>query len=311
MSQTPIAYFEGQFIPETDAKISIKTHAFMYGTSLFEGIRAYWNDDTQTTYLFRAKEHYDRLLTNSRLLHMTPKFTSESLVQMSKELISRNNFGKDAYMQPRLYVSSQHMPPNIEGLDSDLCCFILPFGNYVATETGLHVCVSNWRRVSDNAIPPRGKISGAYVNTALAMSDAHLNGFADAIFLGEDGYVSEGSGMNVFLVRNNVLITPSTTAGILEGITRASVIELAQRELGLEIQERAVQRTELYIADEVFFTGTAAQIAPVTKIDHRPVADGKIGSVTQRLQDIYNDVVRGKLPQYNHWLEAVPAGVSV
>ena len=310
MCSAPISYFEGQFVAETDAKISIRTHAFLYGTSLFEGIRGYYNEDNQITYLFRGKEHYERLLTNAKLLLINPTHTADQMVDISKELVAKNNFGKDLYMQPRLYISSHWMPPSIENQPYDICVFTLPFGNYVATDEGLSVCVSPWRRISDNAIPPRGKISGAYVNSALAMSEAHLNGFADAIFLTEAGDVSEGSGMNVFLVRNGKLITPAVNAGILEGITRSSVIELAQNELGLEVEERTVQRTELYVADEVFFTGTAAQIAPVTKIDHRLVGNGSIGPITQKLQDLYNDVVRGKVAKYHHWLEPVKTVVT-
>ena len=308
---SPIAYFEGQYVPVNEAKVSIKAHAFLYGTSLFEGIRGYWNEEIQTTYLFRGKEHYERLLTNAKLLLINePNFTADELVEMSKKLIADNNFAQNVYLQPRLYISSEWMPPSIEGQPHDLCCFVIPFGDYVATGKGLSVCVSSWRRVSDNAIPPRGKISGAYVNTALAMSEAHLNGFADAIFLNEDGTVAEGSGMNLFMVRNGKLITPGVNAGILEGITRGSIMELAQKELGLEVQERTIQRTELYVADEIFFTGTAAQVAPVTHVDNRNIGNGEIGSITQQIQDLYNRVVMGKVPQYSHWLEAVPAKVK-
>lgn len=311
MPNSPIAFFEGQYVNIDQAKVSIRTHAFLYGTSLFEGIRGYWNEAKQTTYLFRAKEHYDRLLTNAKLLLINePNFTSEQLVEMNKKLIAENNLGQNVYLQPRLYISSEWMPPSIEGQPHDLCCFMIPMGDYVATNKGISVCVSNWRRVGDNAIPPRGKISGAYVNTALAMSEAHLNGFTDAIFLNEDGTVAEGSGMNLFVVRNGKLITPGVNAGILEGITRNSIMELAQKELGLEVVERSIQRTELYVADEIFFTGTAAQVAAVTEVDKRKIGNGEVGSITQQLQTLYNQVVMGELPQYHHWLEAVPAKVK-
>lgn len=302
---TGIAYIRGQYVPEDQATINIRTHAFLYGTSLFEGIRGYWNESHEAIYLFRAREHFERLLKNANLIFLESPLDLDGLMEVSCELVKKNAYRSNVYIQPRLYKSGFVMPPRLEDIESDICYFMLPMGDYLDTEKGLNVCVSSWRRISDNAIPPRGKISGAYVNSGLAMAEAHMNGFDDCILLSESGYVSEGSGMNLFMVRNGVLITPSATENILEGITRGSVIELAQNELGLRVEERAIQRTELYVADEVFFTGTAAQIAHVSKIDHRPIGSEKAGPITQQLQTLYDDVVHGNVPKYSHWLTEV------
>ncbi len=300
-----IAYFEGQYIPEDQANVNIKTHAFLYGSSIFEGIRGYWNPETEAVYLFRAKEHFERMLQSIKLLFMDTTLTLEQLVEICKQLVVQNKYQSDVYLQPRFYKSGLIVPPKLDGVDTDFCCFIQTFGAYLDTNKGLRVCVSNWRRVSDNAIPPRGKIGGAYVNTGLVMAEAHLNGFDDGILLTEDGHVSEGSGMNLFLVKNGKLITPRNTDNILEGITRSSIIEIAQQELGLEVECRLVNRTELYLADEAFFTGTAAQVAPITSIDNRPIGDGNNGAITQKLQTLYMDIAKGKYPKYLHWLTEV------
>lgn len=302
---TATAYFQGQYVPEDQANVNIKTHAFLYGTSIFEGIRGYWNDETETVYLMRAREHYARMVENSKFLLMDMAWTVDDLMAITSELVARNGLPQDVYIQPRFYKSGLVVPPRLEEVETDLCCFVMPFGSYVDTEKGLKACVSSWRRVSDNAITPRGKIGGAYVNSGLVMAEAHLNGFDDGIVLTEEGNVSEGSGMNVFLVKNNTLITPRTTDNILEGITRASVMELAEKELKIPAVARPVNRTELYTADEIFFCGTAAQIAPVVSVDHRKVGSGSVGPVSRQIRDLYNQAVRGKLLQYQHWLTPV------
>lgn len=304
---TRLAYFQGQYIPEDQANVNIKTHAFLYGTSIFEGIRGYWDPETESIYLFRAKEHFERMLQSIKLLFMETTLSIEDLVEICCQLVIQNDFQSDVYLQPRFYKSGLIVPPKLDGVETDYCCFAQPFGNYLDTERGLNVCVSNWRRISDNAIPPRGKIGGAYVNTGLVMAEAHMNGFDDGILLTEDGHVSEGSGMNLFLVKDGKLITPRTTDNILEGITRASIIELAQKELGLTVESRLVNRTELYLADEAFFTGTAAQVAPIGKIDQRPIGTGKMGPITQQLQTLYMAVAKGQRPDYQHWLTPVKA----
>jgi branched-chain amino acid aminotransferase len=183
--------------------------------------------------------------------------------------------------------------------------FAVPFGRYIEKEEGAHVCISSWRRVDDNAVPARAKITGAYINSALAKTDAILNGYDEALVLTQDGHISEGSAENFFMVRNGALITPPVSSDILEGITRDTVIELAREEMGLTTIERTIDRSEIYTCQEAFFCGTGVQVAAITQIEHRPIGDGLIGPVVTRLREIYFDVVRGNHPQYRHWCTPV------
>jgi len=293
-------FMDGKYVPEENAKINVKTHAFLYGTAIFEGIRGYWNEEESQIYIFRMKEHYERLHKNSRIMHMTPEYSVDEMCEITIELLKRNKPEGDTYIRPTLYKSTFSIGPHLTGDDSFLIftCFL---GNYIDISKGLKVCVSNWRRLEDNSIPPRAKISGAYANTALLKTDAELAGFDDALVLSNDGHVSEGSAMNFYLVENGELITSEKTDNILVGITRDTVKKIAKKELGLDVVERKIDRTELYIADEAFFCGTGAQISPITSIDHRPVGDGKVGAVTKKIQDLYFDIVKGKVEQYKHW----------
>jgi len=296
------AYFNGDFVPLSEAKISILTPAFLYGTSLFEGIRAYWLPETKQLCVFRMEEHYERLLTNSRIFHLLPKnLTVDSLCDITIRLLEMNQLQEDTYIRPTLYQAGDAITPNFNVLDADLCIWTRGLGQYLDISKGLKVCVSNWRRSADNAIPARAKAGGAYMNTALAVSDARKAGFDDAIFLTQEGTVSEGSAMNLFLVKDGKLHTPSKTEDILEGITRETLITLAREEFGIETFERTIDRTELYHADEAFFCGTGAQVAPITEIDHRPVGTGKTGELTQRIQNLYFEVVKNKIDKYNSW----------
>lgn len=298
-------YFEGRFVPADDAKISVKTHAFLYGTSLFEGIRGYWLPEKKQIAVFRMPEHYKRLLTNSAIFYLTPEASLEQLNEITVELIRRNRPDTDIYIRPTLYKASEHVTPTLSETTTDFCVWTTPFGNYLDLEKGLSVMVTSWRRVPDNAIPARAKAGGAYMNTALAVTDARKMGFDDAVFLTEGGTVSEGSAMNLFLVKNGVLVTPSKTEDILEGITRDTIITLAREELGIATEERAIDRSELYHADEAFFCGTGAQVAPITAFDNRPVRDGQIGPITRKIQSLYFDVVKNKVPKYAHWVTIV------
>jgi branched-chain amino acid aminotransferase len=295
------AYFEGRIIPLEEAKISIRTHAFLYGTSLFEGIRAYWLPETRQISVFRMKEHYVRLLQNSRIFFMTPELDVDALCELTCDLIRKNQPECDLYIRPTLYKADEVVKPSLDNSRNEFCIWMRPFGAYLDLSKGLSVCVSTWRRSGDNSIPSRAKAGGGYMNTALAVTDAHSMGFDDAIFLTEAGTVAEGSAMNLFLVKDGKLVTPCKTEDILEGITRDTIITIAQRELGIETEERTIDRTELYHADEAFFCGTGAQVAPITRIDNRAVGDGEVGPITNRIQNLYFDVVKNKLPQYRHW----------
>jgi branched-chain amino acid aminotransferase len=304
MTQPPtqdIAYFNGQFVPIEQASVSIKNNAFLYGTSLFEGIRGYYLPANNATSIFRLKEHFERLLQNSRMFYLTPPQSLAECCDITTELVRRNGIQGDVYIRPTLYNNSENVAPSLHGGVPALCIWVKPLGDYLDTSKGLNVCVSNWRRVDDNAIPPRAKAGGAYMNSALAVADARKMGFDDAIVLTHEGMVSEGSAMNLFVVRNGVLVTPAKTENILEGITRDTLITLAWQEMGLTTEERTVDRSELYVCDEAFFCGTGAQVCPITAIDNRPVGSGKPGPLTLKLQALYFDVVKHKLPQYADW----------
>ena len=302
-------FMNGEFIPAEQGVIPIRTHGFSYGTGCFEGIRGYWNEADQQIYLFRIREHYERFLRSCKILQITLPYTAEQLVEISIELIKRNGQGQDVYLRPMAYKADQIIGVRLHNLEDHLVITSEPFGNYIDL-TGLHCCVSSWRRVDDNAIPARAKITGAYVNSAFAKSEAMQNGFDEAIMLTHEGHVSEGSAENIFLLMNGELVTPSPTENILLGITRDTVMELARREFGRITRERQVDRTELYVADEIMLCGTGAQIAPVIKVDHRLVGDGTVGPICKALQQLYFDVVRGRRPEYLvQWCTPVYAAV--
>lgn len=299
------AYFEGGYVPIEQANISILTHAFNYGTGLFEGIRAYYNPDEDNVLIFRLHEHIDRLVRNFRILQMEIPETYDDLVAICIELSKRAGWKEDLYIRPICYKSEHSLGPKLNGIQSSFCCWVIKLGDYVEINEGLDVAVSSWRRLSDNAIPSRAKTTGSYINSALARSETDRAGFDEAIVLREDGSVAEGSAMNLFMVLDGKLITPPPTADILVGITRNTVMELARKEFGLEVVERPVSRTELYVCDELFFTGTGAQVAPVRSVDRRTVGEGKPGPVTKQLQDLYFQVVQGRIPAYRHWCTPV------
>ena len=303
--QTVYAFFQGDYVPLKDAKISIMTHAFAYGTACFEGIRGYWNDSDNQLYLFRLAEHYQRLLESAKTLLMQHSYTVEDLCDITNELVHRCNLRQDVYVRPTFYKSSEAIGVRLHNLNNQFCIIVQPYGDYIDISRALSVGVSSWRRVDDNMMPARSKINGAYVNSALAKTEAALNGFDEAIMLTMEGHVSEGSAENLFMLRGGKLITPPVTENILEGITRATIMTLVSEQMGMEVIERAIDRTELYSADEIFLTGTGAQIAPIGSVDHRQVGSGSIGPVAAAVQRLYFDAVRGKLPQYRNWLTPI------
>jgi branched-chain amino acid aminotransferase len=299
------AFFRGEFVPLRDANINVMTHGFNYGTAVFEGIRAYWNPDEEQLFALELLPHYRRIQASARLLMMEVRQSPEELAELTLELLRRDGLREDVYVRPIIYKSSETIGVRLHNLDADITIFGVPFGQYIDTEGGIRAQVSTWRRTDDNAIPARGKITGAYVNGALAKSEAQLNGFDEAIVLTADGHVSEGSAENLFIAKNGELITPPVTDNILEGITRRRLLDIARDDLGIPIVERSIDRTELYTADEVFLCGTGAQISPVIEIDRRAIGTGRPGPITRDLSRTYFDAVRGRVPQYRDWLTPV------
>ncbi len=299
------AFFQGKYVPMEEAKIGIMTHAFLYGTACFEGIRGYWNQERDEMFVFRMKEHYQRMLQSIKLLRIKTDYTIDDLCEITLEVLKQCGDRTDVYVRPIFYKSSEFVGVKLDDLEDDFLLFSVPFGDYLDLAKGLHVKVSSWRHLDDNTIPMRAKINGAYVNAALAKSDALMDGYDEAIFLDSRGHVSEGSAANLFIVRDGKLIPPPVTSDILEGVTRNTIIELAREELGIETLEREIDRTELYTCDEAFFVGTGAQVSCITQIDHRPVGTGAIGELGRDIQRIYFDVAKGKVPQYSQWREPV------
>lgn len=298
------AFFKNQFVPLAEAKINVMTQALHYGTAIFEGIRGNWNSQQKQIYLFRLKEHYQRLLDGCRVIRIKLPYTVDELCRTSVELAQKCGFEEDIYVRPVAYKSSEALGVRVHDISDDYVVFIIPWGRYLDVDKARCV-VSSWQRPGNNAAPPQAKIMGNYATNALAKSDAVESGFDEAIMLSPDGYVSEGSGENIFLVKDEKLVTPAIYSNILPGITRDSVIKLAQNELGLETIERPVVRGELYTADECFLTGTAAHVTPVSEIDHRQIGDGEIGEITKKLQKIYAEVIRGENRKYLDWCTPV------
>jgi branched-chain amino acid aminotransferase len=296
-----IVYFKNQFVAVRDAQVNILTHALHYGTGVFEGIRAYWDEAEQEVFSFRTLEHYQRWKKNCGILRIEIAPTPEALCGITAELIGRNRFRSDLYLRPLAFKSAERIGL-VPDDQSAFAIMALPMADYLPSQQGIHVGVSSWRRIDDNAIPARGKICGAYVNSVLASDEARRNGFDEAIFLNDNGHVAEGTTHNVFMVRNGSLITPPGSENILEGLTRATIIELAKRELHLDVVKRPIDRSELYICDELFFTGTAVEIAPIVRLDHRPVGSAGVGEITAELRRLYFEAVHGRLAAYRKWL---------
>ncbi|MBM3140223.1 MAG: branched-chain amino acid transaminase [Chloroflexi bacterium] len=302
---TPTAFFQGKFVPLEQAKIGVMTHAFNYGTAVFEGIRGNWNGEQGELYLFRVREHIERLRQSAKIMRLSLRFGDDELVDLVRDLAERNGHREDIYIRPMVYKSSEVVGVRMHDLEDDFLLFATPFGAYLDPEAGARCMTSSWRRVDDNSIPARAKVNGLYVNNALAKTEAQLSGFDEAILLNQDGHVSEGSGENIVLLRHGRLISPAPQDNILEGITLDTALEIAQQELGLEVERRTIDRSELYIADEIFMTGTAAHVTPVVEVDRVPIGDGRPGPVSKRLQQTYFQMITGGLPQYAEWLTPV------
>ena len=301
---TAWAFFNGGFVPLRDAKVSVLTHAFNYGTGVFEGIRAYWNAERRQLYGLHLVEHYRRLHRSCKIMKLDLPYSPERLVEITVELLRRSDYREDCYVRPLVYKSSELIGVRLHDLESAFTVFAVPFGTYIDIDRGISCGVSSWRRVDDNATPARSKITGSYVNAALAKTEAQEAGYDEAIVLTNEGHVSEGSAENLFMVRGGTLITPPVSDNILEGIVRACMMRIAG-DLGVPVEVRSIDRTELYVADELFLCGTGAQLSPVTSVDHRKIADGATGAITQRLSRVYFDAVRGNGDRYKEWVTPV------
>ena len=299
-----ICYFEGDWVAMRDAKVSIMTHAFMYGTATFEGIRAYWNPEQKRLYGLKVREHVERLRQSCRILLMTDVPSVDELTRLIVETVRRNGFTQDAYIRPSFYKSTKAIGVRLHDLENELYIVTVPFGDYIDTNAGVRVMSSSWRRNADEALPARGKIVGGYVNMAFQKSEAEMNGFDEAIVLTASGHVNEASAANVFVVRDGVALTPPVYDDLLEGVTRKALLELLENE-GIPTEVRSIDRSELYVADEMFLCGTGVQISPVVEVDHRPVGSGEVGPIARLVRDRYFDAVRGRIPEYSHWLTPI------
>ena len=304
------AFFEGRIMPFADAKLSVGTHALQYGTGAFAGLRGYLDADGETINIFRLEDHCARLLNSAKLLRADIPFDRASLGRTIIELVERNAPTGDVYIRPFVYKSSVQLTPKLKGLEDELAIYMLALGDYLDTEGGVTAIVSSWTRVADNAIPGRGKLSGAYINSALAKDEAEEKGADEAILLDAHGHVAEGSGCNLFIVRDGVLATAPTTGDILEGITRRSFLRFAADE-GIPTEQRPIDRSELYLADEAFFCGTGVQVAPIATIDGRLIGDSVPGPITTRLREVFFDTVRGKADRYGDFITRVGRAAAV
>ncbi|MFN8638308.1 MAG: branched-chain amino acid transaminase [Dehalococcoidia bacterium] len=305
MSPTPTAFFRGKFVPLAEANVNVMTHAFNYGTAVFEGIRGNWNADEQQLYLFKVEDHIRRIRQSSKIMRLNLHHSEQEMVDAVMQVAKLSGFTEDVYIRPIVYKSSEVVGVRMHDLEDDFLVFATPFGAYLDPDKGARCMTSSWRRVDDTSIPARAKVTGLYVNNALAKTEAQLAGFDEAIMLNHDGHVSEGSGENIILVRNGKLVSPAPQDNILEGITMDTALEIARNEMGLEVERRTIDRSELYIADEVFMTGTAAHLTPVVEVDRVPIGDGKPGPIASKLQARYFAAITGRVPEYKHWLQAV------
>jgi branched-chain amino acid aminotransferase len=299
------AFFEGKIVPYENAKIGVMTHALNYGTGVFAGVRAYWNLEEEQLFVFRPHDHFKRFTNSWKIINAHLDYSIEDLVDIVRELLRKEGYREDCYIRPLVYKADEVVGVRLHDLHDALTMFAVPFTRYIERDEGAHVTISSWRRIDDNAVPARAKLTGAYINSALIKTDAVRSGFDEALVLTNQGHVSEGSAENVFMLRDGELVTPPVTENILEGITRRTVMQLAREQLDLPITERPIDRTEIYLCDELFMTGTAAQVTAIVSVDHHPIGDGVMGPVTAKVRELYGDVVRGRIEKYRAWNEAV------
>ncbi|MCJ7740584.1 branched-chain amino acid transaminase [Candidatus Microgenomates bacterium] len=300
----PYAFFQGKLIPVKEAKVSIMTNALQYGTGLFGGIRGYLAEDGKGINIFRLSDHYQRFLQSMLIIDRKLKYSHQELVSITLALVKKNQPKTDCYLRPIAYAANLGISPDLSVADFDFAIYMIPLGEYLSLDKGLKLMVSSWVRISDNMIPARAKITGGYINSALAKAEAARGGYDDALMLTSSGHVAEGSAANLFIVRNGALITSEKTADVLEGITRRSIIKLAE-DLGIPVEERAIDRTEIYVADEAFLSGTGVQVAWIREVDGRVIGDGKLGPISEKIKQKFFDIVRGREKKYSGWLTKI------
>lgn len=299
-------YFNNEFIPEERAVLPISTHALHYGTGVFEGIRAYFNEKQNCLYVFRLAEHFERMRKNAAILSIDLPESTDKLCEITKKLVKQNFSREDLYIRPLAFKKDRAIGNfNLKKVDNGFFIYTVPLGRHFQGEKGISVMISSWERVSSKAIPPRGKITGAYANTCLAKTESASLGFDEALLVNNKGNVAEASSENIFIVKNNTIITPPITDDILEGITRNTVMTLLRDELQFTVSEQSIPEGELDEADEIFLTGTGAEITPVTSVDNKIVGNGSVGPVSQKIREIYNTLVHGEYRKYEHWLTTI------
>jgi branched-chain amino acid aminotransferase len=297
-----IVYADGDYRRYDEAKVGLLTHGLHYGTGCFEGIRGFWVEADEELYLLHVRDHYVRLAQSANVLMAKLPGTPDELTEITVELCRRNNFRSDIYIRPFMYKADEAIGVRLHNVRDAFALVVIPFDKYFDADAGLAACVSSWRRIDDAAIPARGKITGSYINSALAKSEAQLNGFDEAILLSHDGHVAEGSAENLFMVKNGVVVTPDVSQNILEGITRRSIIAICREELGIPVVERAMDRSELYSADELFFTGSAVGVQYVTSLDRRTIGSGALGPIARRIIATYEKAIRNQDPRFASWV---------
>ena len=300
------AFFEGKIVPISEARVDVRTNTLQYGTGVFEGIRSYWAPEKKKNYVFRIRSHYERFLDSCKIMMINVRYSIDELCSITLELLKKEGYREDSYVRPFAYNSGLNIGPKLIHNEQDLFIYTIPLGEYLNLSKPISVCVSSWLRIPDNCIPPRAKISGSYVNAALQKTEALLSGYEEAITLSSDGqHVSEGSAMNLFIIKNNKIYTPPVYNDILEGVTRNTIIELIKNELNMDVCERQIDRTELYTANELFFCGTGAQVSPIGLVDSRIIGNGKMGELTKKIQELYFKTVKNELKKYSEWCTEV------
>lgn len=293
-------FYQGKIVEEKEVSISIRCKAFNYGLACFEGIRAYWDEETEQLYTFRLREHYERFLQSCKTLYINLPYTVDELMEATIELLRKNNFKTTTYIRPIAYKGADKIGPTLFDDDDRIIIYCQPMGSYTG-KTELRVAVTSWARIEDNMLPPRTKATAAYLNSGLASLEVLRKGYDEAIFLTRNGHVCEGPGENIFMVRKGKLITPPPSDNILEGITRDTVMLLAKNELGIEVVERSIARTELYAAEELFFSGTAMEVTPIVEVDDRVIGNGEHGEISTKIKELFFGITTGKNPKYAHF----------